>query len=382
MSSFSSDRAAAASGSSDASPSSNSSSTSAEWIRRIQQQLSSRSPEAVLKAKRNAERQQRAKRAYHQSSKVLYANSMSSHAYAGSLQSMAISKAETSNEDDLADVYDNVTSSTRDQMVSLQQEMTREVAMDDAEEYQNEANSTGLLIADQLGFGALRQQNMNRRAAAFSSPTLSPYTPVSGESVYEDYSVTDAMATAVTPVAQSQMTHLLADLRIEPKNDAELAAKFEIYESGYQTVQKARETLMKFWADCSVEFDNHEQVKQSIEQQLRDLDKTQNLGIVDRPGEWFLYGMSLKVTKNTTAIDEVLRVIRTKLGLLASQTDCPICLEPFTVNMEVATLGCAHKVCSDCWSNWDSVCKKDCRPAFCPLCKQDAFVQAIVTMVP
>ncbi len=51
-------------------------------------------------------------------------------------------------QDDLADVYDNVTSSTRDQMVSLQQEMTREVAMDDAEEYQNEANSTGLLVTE------------------------------------------------------------------------------------------------------------------------------------------------------------------------------------------------------------------------------------------
>ena len=88
--------------------------------------------------------------------------------------------------------------------------------------------------------------------------------------------------------------------------------------------------------------------------------------------------MSRKVAQNTGRLDQVLRGIRTKLELLASQDECPICLDAFGV-AEVATLGCAPMVC-ECWRHWSASCDDMHQTPFCPLCKQDAFVNAIVEM--
>jgi len=125
--------------------------------------------------------------------------------------------------------------------------------------------------------------------------------------------------------------------------------------------------------------DARRQAKGQVERDIARIDQHENLGIVDVPGQWFVYGMSRKVAQNTGNLDQVLRGIRTKLELLASQDECPICLDTFS-EAEVATLGCAHMVCGECWRHWSASCDDMHQTPFCPLCKQDAFVNAIVEM--
>jgi hypothetical protein len=51
------------------------------------------------------------------------------------------------------------------------------------------------------------------------------------------------------------------------------------------------------------------------------------VALIDQFGR-FVHGMAVQVTRNNSTIDGVLRMIRTKLDLLGSQDECPICIEP------------------------------------------------------
>lgn len=93
-----------------------------------------------------------------------------------------------------------------------------------------------------------------------------------------------ALADAIQPVAADEMAPLLDDLRVEPDNDEERAAKFEIYEAGHETVQKSREALFDFWGECSREFAEYPQAMEAVERDIKLMDKEENLGIVDIEG--------------------------------------------------------------------------------------------------
>ena len=73
--------------------------------------------------------------------------------------------------------------------------------------------------------------------------------------------------------------------------------------------------------------------------------------------------------------------VRAKLELLASQSDCPVCFEPLagvgagaTDGRKATTLGCAHRVCEECWAMWSASCRARGKAPFCPLCREDEFV--------
>ena len=64
-----------------------------------------------------------------------------------------------------------------------------------------------------------------------------------------------------------------------------------------------------------------------------------------------------------------------QMDLLGQMGDCPICLDPMDPHTRPATtLPCCHKVCQECWHNWQLL-----RPgrAECPLCRQHAFLQTL-----
>ena len=82
---------------------------------------------------------------------------------------------------------------------------------------------------------------------------------------------------------------------------------------------------------------------------------------------------SARAARNARPLDTVLSTIRTKLGLHSAQHTCPMCYESFTDAdgaKPATTLGCAHKVCTGCWSEWR---KMQGAHAVCPLCRVTNF---------
>lgn len=176
------------------------------------------------------------------------------------------------------------------------------------------------------------------------------------------------------------MATILNQLRFEPKNEAECAAKFMLYEGYGSEVEQMRGTLLKF----------HEETKPTVpaaiaadmDRQVNGIDSTEAMGIHDDAREWFVFHMMRQAERNNLKMAGILEGFEKKLEFLASndQSECPVCLEDFTAEGDHApeTLGCCHKVCKDCWNNWSSVMGG--RP-FCPLCRHDEFLGAVAARV-
>ena len=67
--------------------------------------------------------------------------------------------------------------------------------------------------------------------------------------------------------------------------------------------------------------------------------------------------MTRKLNDNTSMLERVLQDIKTKLDLIAKQEDCPICLDSMAslAPEEIKVLGCCHKVCGECWAQWQAI---------------------------
>lgn len=178
----------------------------------------------------------------------------------------------------------------------------------------------------------------------------------------------------------SAVDSVLDQLRKEPSNETECAAKFMLYEEYGSEVEKMRATLIKF----------HEETRPTVpaviasdmDKQVKGIDTTEAMGIPDDAREWFVFHMMRKAERNNHKMAGILDGFEKKLEFLASndQSECPVCLENFTAEGEKApeTLGCCHKVCKSCWANWSSVMNG--RP-FCPLCRNEEFLGAVASRV-
>ena len=116
--------------------------------------------------------------------------------------------------------------------------------------------------------------------------------------------------------------------------------------------------------------------KQQIERQIAAVDRADNLSIADDPRKWFVHGMCEKASRNQRVLDGVLRDIQAKIQVLASQTECPICLEEFSPAVPPTTLACAHKACQSCWTHWCAVVGGPHAP--CPLCRHQDFLEGVM----
>jgi len=180
--------------------------------------------------------------------------------------------------------------------------------------------------------------------------------------------------------AMSTVDNLMTQLRKEPQNEAECAAKFNLYE-GYGTeVEQMRGTLLKFHEETRLTVPVV--IKADMDAQVKGIDTTEAMGIPDDAREWFVFHMMRKAERNNFKMAGILDGFEKKLEFLAAndQSECPVCLEDFTAEGEHApeTLGCCHNVCTSCWDNWCSV--MDGRP-FCPLCRHEAFLGAVAARV-
>merc|ERR1719424_2610189 len=170
---------------------------------------------------------------------------------------------------------------------------------------------------------------------------------------------------------------LLAQLKKEPTVEAECTAKFLLYEGYAGEVEEMRNTLFKFFEDSRPSMPAS--VATDMDRTLKGIDSKEAMGIPDRAREWFVYHMMRQAERNNLHMASILDGFEKKLEFLASndQTECPVCLEDFQEGTVHAaeTLSCCHKVCKDCWANWSTAMGG--RP-FCPLCRHEEFLGALV----
>jgi hypothetical protein len=196
---------------------------------------------------------------------------------------------------------------------------------------------------------------------------------------------------------------LLGQLRMEPGSDKERAAKFQLYETFAETVSDARQATLDFWVEATEEFgETGSGARRCVERDISKLDSHQNLGFAFSEdgghANWFVHDMAVCAHRNADAIERLLQSMRTKLELLGSQAECPVCLEPFheveeggeaggagsdgstgrsgLVHRPATTLGCCHKVCTSCWEHWRRINPHN---AFCPLCREQDFLVRIMS---
>jgi hypothetical protein len=171
--------------------------------------------------------------------------------------------------------------------------------------------------------------------------------------------------------AETDLKQILETLRENPANDEEATAKFQLYETYANTLQKVREKLFQVWESSNPKFSGSS--LQLMEHSMRKVDDTQRMGIFQDDHTWFGFGMMKQAISNNSNMSKLLAEIDTKLGLLDSDDPCPICLESYSDQRMAHVQACCHKVCKECWTNWASLKQNP----FCPLCRNQEFVQEL-----
>lgn len=173
-----------------------------------------------------------------------------------------------------------------------------------------------------------------------------------------------------------RLEELLKQLRTEPAEDDEVVAKFALYETYGQEVERMRSELFTFYEDSKQDLPTA--VARDMEKRLKAIDSHEAMGIPDEAREWFVYQMMKRAERNSWAMDNALAALKAKFELLAksTQTDCPICLEAFDEERPAEMLACCHSVCKECWSHWTTV--KNGHP-FCPLCRHVEFITTLAS---
>jgi len=173
------------------------------------------------------------------------------------------------------------------------------------------------------------------------------------------------------------VANLLQQLASEPSDEAECAAKFSLYEGYASEVENMRNTLFKFHEESRPALPPA--IVSDMDRKINGIDIAEALGIPDDAREWFVYHMMRQAERNNSKMAGMLDAFDKKLKFLAQndQAECPVCLEDFGEGPKAAeTLGCCHKVCKECWTNWARVSHG--RP-FCPFCRHDEFMGAVAS---
>jgi len=186
-------------------------------------------------------------------------------------------------------------------------------------------------------------------------------------------------ATAGRPGGRDEgLEALLAQVRREPTDAEECMAKFAMYEGYSAQLEKIRKALFDYYEETSPTVPVS--VSGEWQRQLQRVDSAEAMGVPDDDGRiWFVYHMLKAADRNNGSMTAVLADFQRKIELLAQndQTECPVCLEDFTAPGSPhapETLSCCHKICEECWDNWKQVTHG--RP-FCPLCKNEEFLDVV-----
>jgi hypothetical protein len=173
----------------------------------------------------------------------------------------------------------------------------------------------------------------------------------------------------------SDIDGLLRQLVKEPSDDAELAAKFLLFENFLETVTTIRQTTLAFWEENMDQFEGSSRLAQ--QKLINEIDGADKLGIPDDASKWFVYYMTRQANNNSKAISNVLSGIKGKLNILSQELgECPFCLDQLHAD-NITTLSCCHRTCKPCWDHWSELKGNS---AFCPLCNHQEFIGEIASL--
>jgi hypothetical protein len=190
-------------------------------------------------------------------------------------------------------------------------------------------------------------------------------------------------------VDDGELGALLKELEVEPTNDDERAGKFFLYEKYADTLGDTRKAALDLWKEARDKFPEAPQA--AIEHAITNIDRRDAMGLhfSDNKRRWFVYDMTTQAHRNSGQLEALLEEIKRKLGLLieeeGEEQECPICLgilgegisgDGSTGDDTVTTLSCCHKMCTECWTNWERV---NHGRAFCPLCREGDFDNVVET---
>ena len=181
-------------------------------------------------------------------------------------------------------------------------------------------------------------------------------------------------------MGDAQIASVISELRKEPKNDVEVAEKFEVYEQYLATVEKTRHQCMVFHRKCCNDLAEHTAVLEKMARAIKSIDKPSNTSIDwdNLRGRWFVHDMTVKSDHNNAFIGRVFTGLKRDLELVSdNDMDCPICLDNLkTAESGVRVLRCCHKLCGECYDNWKEACTGT--RLICPLCRQTDFQEVLV----
>lgn len=218
-----------------------------------------------------------------------------------------------------------------------------------------------------------------RETMTMNMTSTMPITSVSLNDVVPE-EIAETMTTLHVPLPAvaadkaEEFRTLLEQLRTEPTVDDEIKAKFAIFETYMDSVTVLRNDVYSTWENAKAQFETN--AVHRMDQQLKKVDATENMGVADQDGVWIVYGMMVRASSNHTLLSTILKEMETKLALLASDVDCPMCLEPVGVGegkKAAKILACCHRTCTECWTEWAAVHPHP----FCPLCRQVDFVEEL-----
>jgi len=300
------------------------------WLRKCSHvQRANASPEVLAKAKEKAERSLRLSKVAKKASKLQKSNIMCQRSWNTSVKEMAVTKSAPAIS--MAERSERMRHSSA--LAKTRMETVQRIAQESQSD-DEEGEATLDLMGAEMGVQAL--------------------VPV--EALEEE--------------GQMEMQQLLEQLREEPAEDAEVTAKFELFEEYMKTVEKMRDETFAFWDEAKADF--HATAVTDITRKLRTIDSHENLGVEFHPGRWFVYDMTHKAGQNSGMIGSILAMIKSRVELLARTEDCPICMEELhACGQEPHVLSCCHKVCGECWSHWAEL---QGERAFCPLCRNEEFL--------
>ena len=188
---------------------------------------------------------------------------------------------------------------------------------------------------------------------------------------------------AADSTPQADVDALLEQLRVEPTDDGEASAKFQLYETFASSVTDLRRSLEA--TAVSAKDLLPPAPLAAVQQELKSLDRATRNGVEDhdpsqRNPVWIVHGMVRVSADNLTFMQRMSKSWATKMDLCAqnAQTTCPVCLDDFSETIEKEVLGCCHAVCKECWATWCELQKKAGLLAFCPLCKQQHFANRLL----
>jgi hypothetical protein len=243
----------------------------------------------------------------------------------------------------------------------------------------------GVITTDPSRFPSLREQKNARAAKIVAALTMLQRAASEEEDGIADATLQAAMAQleeaghawAAAPVVYDE--DVLDAFQNEPSSEDDATTLVRLHETLAETVENARRALFRFWDDSKDSFPEG-QIKASIELSLQVVNGEENLPADNGNGHWSLHEMAVALAAKEARLGRALADVRAKLEMLESVYDCPICLEPIDdFEAEGISLGCCHKLHRECWIQWRAHCDTQHIACFCPLCREDEFLDGILS---